>query len=243
VSGLVAVCLLALAFALVVPDRPDRVLARRVRMDRSVESSLGGWAGVAYRRATNAATRAKDAWIARRRADHRRAAVREACDVVVAELRAGHSPARALEAAADVLPDLAHVVVTSQRGGDVPTAMRAVQRAGDETLDRLAVAWAVASTSGAGLAGVLERVAGGLRDEEVLRREVAAQLSAPRASARVLAALPILGLALGTGAGADPIGFLLGSVYGWLCLVAAVALATVGLVWVERLARAAERAP
>ncbi len=237
-STLLAICLVAAGFALAVPARPDRLLARRVR--------LGGrrsWVVGVRDLAAQGATRAKDLWVGRRGAERRRAAVREACDVVVAELRAGHSPGHALEAAGAVLPELMQVATTGRMGGDVPAALRAVQRSGEESLGRLAVAWSVAATSGAGLAGVLDRIAGGLREEEALRNEVAAQLAAPRASARVLAVLPLLGLALGTGVGADPVGFLLGSPYGWLCLVAAAVLTAAGLAWVERLARAAENSP
>ena len=124
-STLLAICLVAAGFALAVPARPDRLLARRVR--------LGGrrsWVEGVRELAAQGATRAKELWVGRRGAERRRAAVREACDVVVAELRAGHSPGHALEAAGAVLPELTQVATTGRMGGDVPAALRAVQRSG-----------------------------------------------------------------------------------------------------------------
>ena len=179
---------------------------------------------------------------ARQTRHRRRAAVREVCDVVAAEVRAGHSPTRALEAASGVLAELAPVAAVSRLGGDVPAALRAVDAPGAEALSRLAVAWQLAADTGAGLAAVVDRVGAGLRADEELRAEVVAQLAGPRASARMLAALPLLGLALGFGAGSDPIPFLFATPYGLACLALGAALAGAGLVWVERLARTAERA-
>ncbi|HZC27057.1 MAG TPA: type II secretion system F family protein [Actinopolymorphaceae bacterium] len=176
--------------------------------------------------------------------ERRRAAAREACEIIAAELRAGRHPDRALEAAAAVFADLAPAVAVSRMGGDVSAALRAVPQihAGAEDLSRLAVAWTVAETSGAGLAALVDRTASGLREEEAVRREVAAQLAGPRASARMLAGLPLLGVGLGMGVGTDPIGFLLHSPSGWACLGSASTLAAAGLAWVERLARRAESA-
>ena len=110
-STLLAICLVAAGFALAVPARPDRLLARRVR--------LGGrrsWVEGLRELAAQGATRAKELWVGRRGAERRRAAVREACDVVVAELRAGHSPGHALEAAGAVLPELTQVATTRPNG-------------------------------------------------------------------------------------------------------------------------------
>jgi tight adherence protein B len=196
-------------------------------------------------------------WEDRQRRELLRAATREACDVLVSELHAGQSATRALEQAATVLPALAPVAAVSRMGGDTSAALRAAADTGGPVglaggaqmaaidgprfLARLAAAWAVAEMSGAGLTVVLRRVAWSLRVEEEVRREVANQLAGPRASARILAALPLMGWALGSAAGFDPLGFLLGSPAGWACATAAVALSVTGLVWVERLAASAER--
>ena len=69
----------------------------------------------------------------------------------------------------------------------------------------LATAWLVCETTGGRLAAPVARLAGGWRDEEQVRREVRAQLAGPRATAVLLAGLPLVGLAMGTALGADPV--------------------------------------
>lgn len=55
-----------------------------------------------------------------------------------------------------------------------------------------------------------------------------AQLAGPRATVRVLALLPLIGLGMGLLMGADPVGFLLGTPWGWACLVLAALLEAAG---------------
>ncbi len=104
----------------------------------------------------------------------------------------------------------------------------------------MAAAWEVAGSSGTALASVLDRTARGLRDDDDARAEVLAALGPPRATARMLALLPLFGLALGASIGAHPIEFLVGTSWGLGCLFGGVGLALVGVWWVERLAAAAE---
>lgn len=177
---------------------------------------------------------------ARRQAEETRRRVAEACEVAAAELRVGRTPSQTLEAAARVLPLLGPVAAASRLGGDVPAALRRARASGAESLGMWAVAWEAAEGSGAGLADVLDRVASGLRDEAGLRREIGAQLSAPRATARLLCFLPLLGVLLGAGVGADPVRILVGTPYGLACLVVGGGLAAGGVYWVERLAQNAE---
>lgn len=241
---LVATCLVLAAASggLAVPVSPGSVLRRRLGVSASPHGSA---VRSPVRRPASLVARARRRGAAvlhaRRDRLHRRAAVREACEAIAAELRAGRSPTRALEAATSVLPDLASVASVSRMGGDISTALRAVDAPGSAPLAKLAVAWSVAADAGAGLATVVDRVANDLRAEEELRAEVTSQLAGARASARMLAALPLLGPLLGVGAGSSPVGFLLASPSGLACLVSGCALAGVGLLWVERLARGAER--
>jgi tight adherence protein B len=104
----------------------------------------------------------------------------------------------------------------------------------------VAAGWEVASRSGAGLADVLDRLSGVLRTDEDVRREVAANLASPRATATMLAVLPVFGIGLGTAIGADPAGVLLGTMLGACCLAAGCLLAVAGLFWVERIVDRAE---
>ena len=63
-----------------------------------------------------------------------------------------------------------------------------------------------------------------------------------RASARLLAMLPLVGLLMAVGLGADPMHVLLETTYGQLALCAGIALELVGLAWTDRIARRAEAA-
>ena len=63
--------------------------------------------------------------------------------------------------------------------------------------------------------------------------QVAAKLAGARATATILAALPVLGVLLGQLIGAHPLRFLLGA-GGWL-LVAGTTLACGGLLWSDRI--------
>jgi tight adherence protein B len=104
----------------------------------------------------------------------------------------------------------------------------------------VAAAWDVAGHTGAGLAAVLDTIGGALRHDQEARAEAAAALGPTRATARLLAVLPIFGIAMGTSMGADPIGFLSHTGVGRVCFAFGVLLALGGLWWVERLARSAE---
>lgn len=163
------------------------------------------------------------------------------CDALVAELGAGQPPAAALVEVAAQWPELEVARDAARLGGDVPAALRQIsRRPGGEPLASVAAGWEVAVRSGAGLAEVLERLSRVLRDDEEVRREVAAQLASPRATATMLAVLPVFGLGLGTAIGADPAGVLLGTVLGACSLAAGCLLAVAGLFWVERIVDAAE---
>jgi tight adherence protein B len=181
------------------------------------------------------------AQLARRRRRVRQLAVIEMCDALSAELRSGLPAASALERACDAYPEWAPVVAASRLGSDVVAALRRASREpGSEGLAFIAAGWEVASSAGAGLAGVLDQVAAGLRSDEDARAEVVACLGPVRATAKLLAVLPVFGLALGSSMGARPVSFLLSTGAGLACLGAGLVLVSVGVLWVERLASSAE---
>lgn len=103
----------------------------------------------------------------------------------------------------------------------------------------LAAAWAVALESGAPLAASLDRVAGSLRALADADRQVDLAVAGPVATARIVALLPVLGLAMGLLMGADPFGVLLGTIPGALAGVAGLALLVAGTRWNRRLVSAA----
>lgn len=177
-----------------------------------------------------------------------RAAVATLCATLAVELRAGRTPLEALTRAGDEAPAgpaatvLAGPVAAARSHGDLVGALlSAAEIEGAAALRRLAACWRVSESSGAGLALAVDRVADGLRAEETQRREVAAELAAPRATARLLAVLPLAGLLLGAGIGAHPLAVLLHTPYGLACLVLGAALDVAGLAWTARIARSAEQ--
>jgi tight adherence protein B len=113
-------------------------------------------------------------------------------------------------------------------------------RPGAEGLRLLAACWRIGAERGGTLATVLDGLAGALRDEEAQRQDVAVQLAGPRATARLLALLPLLGLGMAAALGAHPIPFLCSTLPGLACLITGISLNLLGLHWTRRLAKSAE---
>ena len=156
------------------------------------------------------------AWLRHRRTAAATAARSRALDALAglaADLRAGRAPGPARAAAAP------HV-------DGVPLIR-----------DRVVAAWRVADVTGAPLADLLDRLEVDLRSLERVRLTAAAHAAGTRATAGLLAVLPIAGIALGYGMGADPLRVLLRTPVGAACAGAAVLLQLLGLVWTDRLAR------
>lgn len=186
-------------------------------------------------------------WWLRRRSTARRvratrgAAVLELCEDLAGDLAAGAAPGVALERAARRWPEFAAPATAHRLGASVPSAWRALgAQPGAADLHVVAAAWQVAERTGAGLAEALAGVATGIREQQRTRRLVASELASARATARLMAALPLLTLAVGSGAG-DPVGFLLGTPVGLGCAAAGVTLALAGVGWIEAIAAGLER--
>lgn len=144
---------------------------------------------------------------ATRQADElRRRHLDQLCDLA-ADLRAG-------------LP-VGQSTALSTAGGSGGTLIRAAVRLADRT--------------GAPLADLLDRIDVDARAADRGRATAAAQAAGARATAWLLAALPIGGIGLGYGIGVDPVAVLLHSAVGGSCAVLAVMLQVAGLFWTERL--------
>lgn len=159
-----------------------------------------------------------------------------ACEGIAADLRAGQSPEDALARAADHWPDLATAATAATLGGDVPAALRDLAtRPGAGALRLVAAAWQVSHRSGSGLAAALAQVVETLRERRRTSRMVASELASARATAHLMAALPVGVLALANGVGGDPVGFLLDTPVGLGCLALGAALVLAGLFWLQHI--------
>jgi tight adherence protein B len=103
----------------------------------------------------------------------------------------------------------------------------------------LAAAWSVGTRAGAPLGPTLRDVADALRALAAADRAVELALTAPKATARIVLVLPVVGLLLGILLGFDTVGVLVGSSVGIGCLVAGVALMLVAWRWNRALVRRA----
>jgi tight adherence protein B len=196
-----------------------------LRFPRSASVAVAGTAGlsalvvagpVAGGVATVYALIGATAWLRHRRTAAATAARSRALDALAglaADLRAGLAPEPARAAAQPVL--------------DAVPPVR----------DRVAAAWRVADVTGAPLADLLDRLEVDLRSLERVRLTAAAHAAGTRATAGLLAVLPVAGIALGYGMGADPLRVLLHTPVGAACAGAAVLLQLAGLAWTNRLAR------
>lgn len=186
--------------------------------------------------------RAKGETLKERRARPQRwrTSVIELCDAMAAELAAGRTPDEAFRAAASVLDPQISAELSRTTRAPPDHLDDLAERPGAEGLRLLAACWRIGAERGGTLATVLDGLAGALRDEEAQRQEVSVQLAGPRATARLLAALPLLGMGMAAALGAHPIPFLCCTLPGLACLITGTALNVLGLHWTRRLARAAE---
>jgi tight adherence protein B len=230
------------------PVRRAAVAVACLAAGAMVATGLGVVPAVATGLLGSAAVVAADRYQRRRRAAAEHDGVIEAVGTLAAELRAGQTPQHALANAAQVASGapagvLATAAATGRYGGSVPAALRAGGGCCAEavvTLRRVAAGWQVSEAAGAPLAHVLDRVERAARAGRQQRRELAALLAGPRATAGLLAVLPAVGLALSAAMGARPVAVLLHTAAGQAALLAGVLLDLAGVAWTARIVHAAE---
>jgi tight adherence protein B len=170
-------------------------------------------------------------------AETRRALVVETCEALVGELQAGQPFVAALAHCCGLWPALEPVVAAARLDADVPTALRRVAQApGAEGLTEVAAAWQVSHETGSGLAAALARVAAGARARQRTQALVHGELASAQATARLVAGLPVVSLAMSAGIGGHPWTFLLATVPGLACLALGLGFAFAGLVWIDLIA-------
>lgn len=181
-------------------------------------------------------------WLgARRDAEQRRAREIAALTALSVELDAGQPATLALIAADPDRQVWPQAIAALAVDADVGAALRAD---GESRMfvRSLAACWTTSANTGAGLASAVASLAQAARSAEAMRGEIDVQLAGPRATARMLALLPLLGIAMGQLAGADPIGWLFTAPLGLVCLALGVVLNLAGLLWTRRIAAHVEAA-
>lgn len=106
---------------------------------------------------------------------------------------------------------------------------------------RLIAGARLSQRTGCGLAEVVAAVESDLARHGNQRAELRATAAGHRATVALLAGLPILGLAMGSGIGAEPVRILTTTGIGQVLLVGGVALELLGLAWSRRMSRRAIR--
>ena len=171
-------------------------------------------------------------------------AVPDAVFAIAAELRGGRPPGVAVQAASESSPPLAPVLraAASAAPGGLAAALREqAELTGSGGLRALAAILAVADTGGAAVAAILDGLGEALDDDLAARAHLTSVLSGPRATATLLAGLPVLGLLLGQAVGAHPAALLLHRPLGWALGAAAGLLDLGGVIWTQRIVRSAGR--
>lgn len=187
--------------------------------------------------------RARRRWGRRRRSKDPRddaALIGAALTSVAARLRAGQAPDRAWEAVAATLP----ARLADSIGQMVDHRLQSRTGRGGAGSPALAAALAathLAHVLGAELAPVLESAAAGIEEAARARAERETALAGPRATARLLLALPALGLIVGALIGARPWELLTSTIWGGLLLLTAAGLVLLGRWWITRLIARAEQ--
>jgi len=173
--------------------------------------------------------------VARRRSARRQIEVLDAVRALRREIHAGADLDTAVavvrRASAPAVADLLGRVQSGiGDGGPAPPPPGGAEFA-------LASAVRLSRRFGAPLAVLLDGVAAGLADEREAAAQRAAVVAGARLSGWVLAGLPLMGVMLGAGMGADPLPVLFGGGLGSVLLLLGTLLLSAGLLWSARIAR------
>jgi tight adherence protein B len=139
---------------------------------------------------------------------------------------------------------VSQVAASVSRGQSVPdaiiVALESSPPAEEQAWRGLATAWAVATDAGAPLAPTLREFASSLRDLAQAQREIAVALAAPVATARLVMALPLVGILFGVVLGFNTLATLFASPIGWTCLALGGGLMLLAAGWNRRMVRSAQ---
>jgi tight adherence protein B len=188
----------------------------------------------------------------RRRRSHRGIAesreLETAIDVLVGELRVGAHPAAAFAVAADetagpVAGACRAVAARARLGADVAAGLRGVGETSvlPSQWERLAVCWQLAADHGLAMSALMHAAQRDIAERQRFSGQVQSAMAGARATATILASLPVLSVLMGQLIGAHPIAFLLGGQLGGCLLVVGLTLICGGLLWSDHITGQAVR--
>jgi tight adherence protein B len=134
-----------------------------------------------------------------------------------------------------IAEDVRAVATAAASGESIGLAIAAVSGADRQAWRGLAAAWLVATEAGAPLAATLAELASCLRSLAQNQRDLQTALAAPAATARMVMALPVVGILFGFALGFDSIGILFTTPPGLVCLGLGSALMLLAFFWNRRL--------
>jgi tight adherence protein B len=257
-TGSVAAALLLSVAVLVVPSSPRRRLARDGPRRRPLPPRTAGWLAAAALVLSIVFLPLTTVFAAviftvtmslryrrRRRSGRGMDESREletAIDVLVGELRVGAHPASAFAVAAEetagpVAAACRAVAARARLGADVTAGLRgvAMTSALPRHWDRLAVCWRLAADHGLAMSTLMHAAQRDIAERQRFLGQVRSGMAGARATAAILASLPVLSVLMGQLIGARPVAFLLGGGLGGVLLVAGLTLVCGGLLWADRL--------
>lgn len=165
-----------------------------------------------------------------------------AIDVLVGELRVGAHPAAAFALAAEetagpVAAACRAVAARARLGADVAAGLHGVGKTSalPSQWERLAVCWRLAAEHGLAMSALMHLAQRDIAERQRFSGQVRSAMAGARATATILAGLPVLSAVMGQLIGASPIPFLLGGGLGGWLLVVGLMLVCGGLLWADRI--------
>jgi tight adherence protein B len=257
-TGPVLAAVALAAAVLVLPSSPRRRLARADRSRKRLPPRAAGWVtvcalavgAVLLPLTTVLAASVLVATLAlrfrrRRCSDRGSGESREletAIDVLVGELRIGAHPAAAFavaahETAGPVAGACRAVAARARLGADVAAGLRGVGETSvlQSHWERLAVCWQLAADHGLAMSALMQAAQRDIAERQRFSGQVRSAMAGARATAAILASLPLFSVVMGQLIGARPMAFLLGGQLGGCLLVVGLTLVCGGLLWSDRI--------
>lgn len=178
----------------------------------------------------------------RRRRDHERALADTVTllDLLRAALHAGVAPARAVALANAQLPaesPVRRAVEQAGRGDGIPQWAWVARATGVTGFEVVGQAWALSEEGGVPLTTVLDTTTDLVRAEADRAARTSVALAGPRATVRLLTALPSGGVLIAASFGIDPVRLYTASPASGWCLGIGIVAAGLGWAWAARLVR------